>query len=413
MKDAPADNSAANFDPYGGRPRLLNLTPKAGWWIGSLIFLFAITVWLVTALQETRGGWRFELRTILSDFHLADPPANALERNIQPAWRDIETLALIVIMGIEPILASYQWRGMSKMYGDMISVGSLFHPNAAQAQELSDQTTATRRHLLRRRTDIIARAVVHLKRRFLLASGTVSTTNTQLGSGLYCALKLGAVGLSGAVCYLAYQGQLESHTQSGQTADWWLDRTTPMWLVYLLIATIGISVILIQNIVGAPIILFFIRKFITLDLAVGFDVMNRDRQWGWAHVRTVLGTAYAGVFMNGIALLILVNNVSDNTWTRLSCLFLEALWLAVALFYAVVILILIPWRVKRFRRMQIDMLAPSAVDDGDFNADIAAKVDRYNSVPVVPFAGRLGGFALTLGTLANLIPLLGFVKNLA
>lgn len=368
------------FDPLGARALGIRLTRSRGWCIGVAIFLFAIVSFTVSSMSSS-VPFHEQLRVIAHDLGLSVRPGIDMGGE-WPAWRDIRTLILVVAMGCEPILGAHQWHGMEILYHTMARSGAL--------------------HIPRRESRVLLeRAIDHVNARL-----TSTAMRVQYAASA-------AIALVGS--YLAFRAQRASYVDDADPSTWWLTSSWVLSACYLLIATLGVHVIIVQNQIGLPVIKTMVHYFRRRKVFFAADLLNTDGRWGWRSIRIVLGTAYGGLVVNLLALMTLFSGVSLTISPTLAIpvlLGFFVFWLLVMLGYILIPGMVITRSVTAFKSQEIARIRRRFVGAHQYSLEAASRIDRVNSIPSIPFLRRWGGFLYVVGTIANLSTVLGFASLL-
>lgn len=315
------------YDPFERAPLWVAFTRMRRSWIslgGALLVFAAVLASLASGTLGTLSDVQI-IADIRRTFSLGDPPPSSASF---PLLRDVASWYLAAVIIYTWILVQEQWRLMRIALGDLLRTGVL-RPSPSTISP--DGESALTGSLSRTQTGI---RIAHLLQPLALAAAIAAMAFLVTGekeNGLFRVLM--PDGLS----------QSEQHQWLQDAyASWWAGSNHPLGLgVYFVFGTLGLYIIILQNIIGflALGLVRRLRRVAVLDA----DWLNRDGRYGWLPIARVFRTVYWSLIVHGaaVALVVIVLGVENFAWIW----WLVALWTAVVVLYTVV-----PWLV--FRRVE-------------------------------------------------------------
>lgn len=362
-----------DFEPNSCKPLGVGLTPRLAWWfLGVAVLWVAVNV--LTSSITSPVDFVHQTQLIAYDLGLRDAPPEGVDLAQWPAWRDLRTTTIALVMALTVVLAAYQWRGYSRVMSSMTGNGALTVRTIADRTKLAQEIRATNKWI---------RGSRHARVPVLLFSAVAAT--------------------------LVYIAQRFFFIGDGADQVWWITAITPNMPIYLAVGMIGIYIVTMQNIVGFRIIGAFWRIQRRKIAHFGADLLNEDGVWGWAAARLILGVTYAEIVIHGIGLLAAVLSVPATTIALLVIAIPSIEWAATMIVYLTVPAFLITRGIRRFKAAQFAGTTDADRGNIRFDARVAARVDRVNAVPPLPFIKLWSGVFYIVGNLANIFSLIGLL----
>lgn len=362
-----------DFEPNASKPIGVGLTPRPAWWFFGVAMCWVILNVAVSSIASP-VDLVHQLQMIAYDLGLRAHPPAGVDPSQWPAWRDLRTTTIALVMALTVVFAAYQWSGYARVVSSMGTAGSL-----------SVTTTADRTRLAKE----------------------IRATNTWIRRSRHA--RLFVLAFAATAAGLVYAGQRLFFIGDNTDQMWWVTAFTPNMLIYLAVGLVGIYIVTMQNIVGCRIILAFWRIQRRKIAHFGADLLNQDGVWGWAAVRLILGVTYAEIVIHGVGLLAAVLSVPPTPFALLVIAIPSLEWAVTMIVYLVVPAVLITRGIARFKVAQFAGTADSDRGSMRYNMTIAARIDRVNAVPPLPFIKLWSGVFYLVGNLANIFSLLGLL----
>lgn len=291
--------------------------------------------------------------------------------------RDVPTLIALVCVSLTPWLMYRQWTGIEIFLHNMDKNKLLSFPNGRQA---------------------VVNRIKKCNDFFRGASGANSFT--MLAAMTFILLISLAQQRFGVYSVLARQELPIS------PSGWWasLSRSPESWLLYILIGSIGVYTILLQNIYGGrTVLLVWQLRNEVLYLA---DPDNLDGNYGWSEINRILRPTWFALMLHGFALILVALSLS-----RVPALYLLPLlcqWLVAAPLYVAIPVYLARRSIRRFKMEEQTRLISEYQRAQDLaqKTAIADRLARVRAIRVIPFA-RAGEKALIIiGLVSSLISIM-------
>jgi hypothetical protein len=288
--------------------------------------------------------------------------------------RDVPTLTAIVFVSLTPWLMYRQWTGIKTFLHKMESNKLLSFPKGRHA---------------------VVKRIQKCNHFFRSASGT--NPLTMLAAVTFILLISEAQQRFGVYTVLVQQ------QPSISPFGWWasLSRYPTSWLLYVLIGSVGVYTILLQNIYGGRTVLLVWQ--LRNEVWYLADPDNLDGNYGWSEINQILWPTWVALMVHGIALILVALSLS-----RIPALYLLPLlgqWVVAAPLYVGIPVYLIRKSIRRFKMEEQNRLRNEHQQTQDLaqKSVIADRLERVRAVKVIPFA-RSGGVALIIiGLLSSVV----------
>ena len=364
----------------------------------ALLLLFPILSLPIIAACAIEGTIGSEFRPIL-DLRLALGADSLDSPAYFPLTRDTPSIWFLVAIVLTCMVVHRQWTLMTTCVSRLTTTGVI-----AGKQRF----TPPRRNLVQRlvgqvipprdKYDNELEIVLDQMRRFIRSSAK----HSWLPAAVACtAAYLLTVGEQKGL----FTSILPDHLDAAQRAQWldatynswWASNNHPLGLfVYFAIASFGIYVVIVQNIVGIATAYFVIALFSAAHVRA--DWLNRDGRYGWRPIAEIFRTVYLSLLLHGFTLAIILVAIGPAQYPWIAALL--GIWLVVTPLY-----LLAP--VAVFRRVanaaktarHQDIAAEMATAGVTHTSTIhelqpyAMEIDRVNAARIRPLRVGAWGFA--------------------
>jgi hypothetical protein len=353
-----ADGQAVQFDPFLAAP-MMGATSR---W-PSRRFLLLVPAVAVAAIavawaEGTLGTPKdFQL---WADFKRASGVGTAAPSPPRfPLLRDYPSWCLATLIALTCALVHRQWRTMRDCLS-LLRHNEVLRPRDRPALSRIHRVLQVERTARSTSNDGLRALVDRINDRVFRTLGPLNVI-VAFASVLLVALLVLGQNRSGIFEAVAPPGQAASARQawlSDTYASWWAGTShVGGVLVYSAIATLGVYVILLQNVVGI-VCVYLCIAIPALD-EPDIDWVNDDGRYGWRPLATVYQTVNWSVVLHGLglSLLLFVLGVENFRWV----LVLWALWVTILPLYMVVPRLVFRRVVKEARRKRLAVLEQTLV----------------------------------------------------
>lgn len=255
-----------------------------------------------------------------------------------PLLRDVIGIVVIAGSGVHFRILFSQWAAMHAFLPELSRSGAL-RPSEGRTAELEA-------HLAR------------INRRFRRA-GTATPLLLVIALAMALVMILGQRS-GGVFRLLAPEGLPPSEAKAWAQAaydSWWASDRHPLgFTLYVALATLALHYLMLQNIIGASFVSFFVRH--RRHFNYGADVLNADGAYGWAPLTRLLNTVYASLLVNAVVLSML-SVVFEGRIFGVIGLLLGVIVVMGPVYLLTPVLLLRP-AMRRFKQAQRDALTAAA-----------------------------------------------------
>lgn len=313
------------FDPFLVAPWASKLRNKPSRVVLLLGPVLAALVLLPTLVEgRALGTFRpiLDLRLALGADIANSPPDFPLSRDTPSMW-------LLATILCTCVLVHRQWRLMEDCIPLLMRNGTL------ESRPIRERTRLQR--LMDRvfgcpePTDDGLRCTVRHMNRYLEKAQAFAPVLVLVAAVLTFLLTVGErESLFAAAAPAGLHGARRASWLAAAYNSWWASPSHPLGLLaYFLAASLGIYVVLIQNVVGMASVYFVVTLPSVATLRA--DWLNRDGHYGWLPIARVFQTVYLSLTLHGAALAVLLIAVGPAHFPWLAALL--AIWVVVVPLY--------------------------------------------------------------------------------
>lgn len=288
--------------------------------------------------------------------------------------RDVPSLIAILFISLTPRLMYQQWTGIKIFLHNMENKNLLSFPNGRNtvAERIRECNA-----FFQRASGVNPFAMLAAVTFMLLISGA------QQGFGVYVVLS-------------------PQHLDGNQF-EWWasLSRSQSSLLLYILIGSVGVYTVLLQNIYGGRTV--FLIWQLRNDLRYLADPDNLDGNYGWSEIDQILQPTWISLMVHGIALIVVALSLS-----RVPALYLLPLigqWLLAAPLYVGIPVHIIRKSIRLFKEAEKQKLNDQyqMTQDLGMKDVIASRIARVREIKVIPFVRSVSTVLVIIGLISSLV----------